>query len=84
MPLAASPGEGVEECFLPGRVEGGAVVAFAGGEGVFAAVDPCPAVVGVVVEYGFEMRPDSWVAEDLQADGLGRRVGLCLPDFGEA
>lgn len=84
MPLATPPGERVEERFLPGRVEGGAVVVFAGGEGVFAPVDPCPAVVWAAVEYGFEMRPDSWGAEDLQADGLGWDVGLRLPDFGEA
>lgn len=84
MPLAAPPGEGVEERFLPGRVEGGAVVVFAGGQGVFAPVDPCPAVVEVEVEYGFEMRPYPWCAQDLEADGLGRDVGLRLPDFDEA
>lgn len=70
----------MEECLLPGRVEGGIVVA-AGGHGVFAVVDPRLAFVGVGVEDGFEVRPDSRVAQDLQADCLGRAVGPCFADF---
>lgn len=73
----------MEECFLSGRVEGGVVVA-AGGHGVFAVVDPRLAFVGVGVEDGFEVRPDSRVAQDLQADCLGRAVGLRFSYLDEA
>ena len=82
-PLASSSGEGVEERFSSGFVEGGVVVA-AGGHGVFAVVDPRLAFVGVGVEDGFEVRPDSRVSQDLQADCLGRAVGPCLADCDEA
>ena len=84
MPLAASPGEGVEEGFSSGVVEGGALVVFIGRKLVFAPIDPGSPLVGVEVEYGFEVRPDSWAAEGLEADGLGRGVGLGLADCDEA
>lgn len=80
-PLAASPGEGVEEGFSSGVVGLGVV---AGGELVFASVDPDPAFAGVEVEEWFEVCPHPWGVEALEADGLGRDVGLGFPDCGEA
>ena len=80
-PLAAPPGEGVEEGFSSGVVGLGVV---AGGELVFASVDPDSAFAGVEVEECFEVCPCPWGEEALEADGLGWDVGLGFPDCDEA
>lgn len=82
-PLASSSGEGVEEHLPSGLVDVWAVVA-AGWLGVGVPVDSERSGPGVEVEDGLVVCPEPGGAEDLQADGLGRRVCPGLPDCYEA